>query len=501
MMGRALDPNDMLNQIVTRMEAHLAPISATISLRACPVLTRGMVHSCGPKSEIHRQVLASLVDDPDGPSHHPAEPFAVFAGSQGPLLVSGSRARHVEKTDVFFLGLPIRYQRTAQGVFLVDRLFPDQVPLTEDFRLLRVLSGFVEQVLNLNYRAAQREERLVRTCKALKTGLYDSMESFFTVSSCPAMVEAQQLIKTVAPTNTNVVLIGEPGTGKELVARLIHELSGRAAGPLHRIHCQGNAAQELEEELFGTAADEASSAEHSRPGLLELADHGSLVLRELTGLLYTVQARLLRFIQDGEFDRVGSSESLQADVRIIAASTCHLHQAVEEGSLREDLFYDLNVFPVELPALRERPDDVPALLGFFCHQVRKRYGNRLTFGPKAMDALMAYPWPGNVGELKSLVAWCGRTRVNRVVEVEELTPLLSGSDRLSPKGDQNALNSLEEMEKRRIMAALERNNLVQSRAAKELGITLRQMGYRIKKFGLESFVKDKKSARHGHLRP
>jgi len=208
----------------------------------------------------------------------------------------------------------------------------------------------------------------------------------------------------VAHTETVVLITGETGTGKELLARAIHERSDRQARPLVRVNCAALPASLIESELFGHEKGAFTGAAMRRAGRFEVADHGTLFLDEIGELPLELQGKLLRVVQEGEYERLGSSKTISADVRLIAATNRDLARAVQEGRFRSDLYYRLNVFPVHMPPLRDRPEDVPSLAAHFLDDIARRLGRDFhAIGASTLLALQRYPWPGNVRELENVL--------------------------------------------------------------------------------------------------
>jgi len=211
-------------------------------------------------------------------------------------------------------------------------------------------------------------------------------------------------VTQVAPTDTTVLLLGETGTGKELLANAIHERSGRRPHPLVKVNCAAIPPALVESELFGHEKGAFTGAQAMRVGRFELADHGTIFLDEIGDLSLDLQGKLLRVLQEGEFERVGSSRARRVDVRVIAATHRDLQRAMEEGRFREDLFYRINVFPISVPPLRERREDVPLLVWFFVQKKQREMGRRVsTISRRDMERLIAYAWPGNVRELANVI--------------------------------------------------------------------------------------------------
>lgn len=293
-----------------------------------------------------------------------------------------------------------------------------------------------------------------------------------------------ELAQAVAPTNTSVLITGETGTGKELLARFIHELSPRHEKPFVRVNCASLPSGLVESELFGHEKGAFTGAEQLRPGKFELANGGALFLDEIGEMPLEAQAKLLRVLQDGIIERVGSVQSLEVDVRIIAATNAELSKAMEEGRFRSDLFYRLHVFPIEVPPLRERPQDIPLLVRHFMEK------NRLEFKRPCQDIddaslqkLLEYHWPGNIRELKNII---------------ERAMILSNSDLLTiddaffPSHSSRVVSStstnLKDMERSRIQEALK---VCEWRidgplgAAKQLGLNPSTLRSRLKKLGIK----------------
>ena len=401
----------------------------------------------------------------------------------------------LHKEQISFIGVPIILQGTPLGVLSVDRLFGDEVSLEEDLRFLGIVASLMAQFVGLELQGRLREERLRPGNLTLGPELSENSRNFFIVGQSPAILEVQQLIKKVAPGRAPVLLSGESGTGKNLIARVIHELSPRARYPFLKINCASLPENLLAAELFGYEKDAIPGAVKARPGRLEEADGGSIFLEEIGELSLSLQARLVRFLQDMEFQRLGSNRTRKVDVRLIAATTGDLAAAVKAGSFREDLYYLLGHAPVRMPPLRERRQDIPLLLNHFLDKVSKEYDRRFYLTQKALEVLEDYAWPGNVREMENLVERLCIVVEGAEIGVKDLPSYLSPAAKMGHPEDQAFLSRLKEMEKREILAALERNRWIQSQAAMDLGLTLRQIGYRVKQFGLEKLIKEQRG--HG----
>jgi Nif-specific regulatory protein len=307
---------------------------------------------------------------------------------------------------------------------------------------------------------------------------FDSM-----VGHSQSMQRVFEQVRQVAKWNTTVLVRGESGTGKELIASAIHYNSPRAGGPLLKLNCAALPDNLLESELFGHEKGAFTGAVNQRKGRFEQAHGGTLFLDEIGDISPAFQAKLLRVLQEGELERVGSSQTLRVDVRIIAATNRDLEAAVEAGEFREDLYYRLNVMPIFMPALRERSEDIPDLARFLVNKIAKQQGRMLAIADSAIRLLMRHPWPGNVRELENCLERSAIMSANGMIAQDVIE--LSG---LSPRGANVVLASMPSKielddpdldERERVIAALEQAGWVQAKAARLLGMTPRQIAYRI----------------------
>ncbi|MCI5140131.1 MAG: AAA family ATPase, partial [Candidatus Electrothrix sp. AR1] len=310
-------------------------------------------------------------------------------------------------------------------------------------------------------------------------------------------------IERVAPSQASVLLLGESGTGKELAAQAIHEASTRREKPFIKINCAALPENLLESELFGHEKGAFTGAAGTREGRFELADKGTLFLDEIGEIPLSLQAKLLRVLQEQQFERLGSNRTINVDVRIIAATNVSLEKAVLNGTFRNDLYYRLNVVPLVLPPLRKRKDDIPLLADYFLKSSNKRNDKNVLMTREFLDLITDYDWPGNVRELQNLMERLVILSTGDMLSVHDLPGyfLQAPAERIIPDREEpshqphhmteqgtteNRLpRSLQELEREQVVAALKRHGWVQARAARELGLTQRQIGYRIKKFRLK----------------
>ncbi|MBI5572290.1 MAG: sigma 54-interacting transcriptional regulator [Desulfomonile tiedjei] len=491
-IGQALNLDQTLEMILGILSEYLSMKRATITLRNGERNVLAIRASHGLRTEEKKRGVYRLDEGVTGLIFRTAEPFVVPDITKEPLFLNKTGSRKIEKGQISFIGVPIVLQGTPLGVLSVDRLFDEDISFEEDIRFLTILAALVAQLVSLNRQVQTREENLIRANLSLKADLSEKSRNFFSVGTSPAMSDAQQLIRKVAPTKATVLLLGESGTGKTLVARIIHELSSRARFSFIKVNCAALPDNLLESELFGYEKGAFTGATDTKVGRVEEADGGSIFLDEIGELSMPLQAKLLRFLQEREFERLGSTKTRQVDVRIIAATNRDLGNAVADGSFREDLYYRLNVFPVRVPPVRERQEDIVPLINFFSEKICREYGCELKFTYSALDAFERYSWPGNVREMENLVERLAIIFMGGTIDVRDLSTYLAYVHREPHAPQPGLLDSLQERERRDVIDALERNNRNQSAAARELGITLRQMGYRVKKFGLEEMLKPRR---------
>jgi len=328
--------------------------------------------------------------------------------------------------------------------------------------------------------------KLLLDCSYPGKSASEAQNRFFMVGKSPSMVIVQHQMQKVAPSKASVLLLGESGTGKTLVAKILHELSTRSRSPFVKINCASLPENLLESELFGYEKGAFTGATKSKAGRVEEAEGGTIFLDEIGELTLPLQSKLLRFLQEKEFERLGSVVTRKVDVRVLAATNKDLAAAVAEGSFREDLYYRLNVFPIHVPPLRERKQDIPDLLRHFVGKISQEYGRSVGISESAMSIMTQYDWPGNVREMENLIERLIIMADDDQIDADLLPAYLKGQG--ADQDSEQPLSRIEEIERKEILAALERNKWNQTRTAKELGITLRQISYRIRKFGLDKLI-------------
>jgi transcriptional regulator with PAS, ATPase and Fis domain len=367
--------------------------------------------------------------------------------------------------------------------------------------ILRPVEQFVEKASNFTtFSAPQKAKRKDWSVDKIQqfSNVFDQVTSvlsrmdarhFFPsiIGESMAMRGLLSLIKKVAPTASTVLVLGESGTGKELVATSIHDNSQRKDKPFIKLNCAAIPAELLESELFGHEKGAFTGATKHKPGKFDMADGGTLFLDEIGDMPLNLQAKILRILQEQEFYRVGGSTTIKVDVRIIASTNKNLEKMVQEGTFREDLFYRLNVFTLNLPPLRERKEDIPLLVDFFLQGAAKK----VDISSVALQMLAAFTWPGNIRELKNTIESAAVIAENGYIEPAQLpgkiTAAFNDSSSMDLKLPVNIPldDRLREIEKSMITEALRKTGGVQVRATELLGINQRSLGHRIKKLNID----------------
>ncbi|MEZ4846441.1 MAG: sigma-54 dependent transcriptional regulator [Bdellovibrionota bacterium] len=331
-------------------------------------------------------------------------------------------------------------------------------------------------------------ESRARQSEVLQEDLKNVFDEKSLVGSSTGLKNVMDMIQKAAPTDSTIMVYGETGTGKELIARTIHEHSSRKNGPFVAVHCAALAKTILESELFGHEKGAFTGADQQRKGRFESADGGTVFLDEIGEITEDIQVKLLRVLQEKQVQRVGGNQTIKVDVRIVTATNKNLAQMVKDGKFREDLYYRLNVIPVTVPSLRERMQDLPVLAEFFLQKFNKQLGKNLTFSSSAMDHLCKYDWPGNVRELQNILERTVILSSGPEIEVEDLKLNVDEAlkvEKVSVGGSpQNVRHEIQKKEVEKLTEALTVANGNLSETARALGIARSTLFDRLKKYKL-----------------
>ncbi|HTY13557.1 MAG TPA: sigma 54-interacting transcriptional regulator [Candidatus Omnitrophota bacterium] len=415
------------------------------------------------------------------------QPMVVKDIGAEPLFLNRTRSRQdLEKRKFAFLCVPIKVGNKVIGALSVDHLFRGDVSYEEDIKLLTIIASIVGQAVRVRDLAEADKQAVVSENLKLKRELQGKYKFGNIIYGSKPMAAVAEGALQVADSQATILITGESGTGKELLASAIHYASGRANNAFIKVACAALPENLLESELFGYERGAFTGAVERKVGRFELADGGTIFLDEIGDLTLATQVKLLRVLQEREFERLGGTKSLKVDVRVICATHRDLKQMVKDGKFREDLFYRINVFPIDLPPLRDRKEDIPLLADHFMHKYVKENRKKIKgISRAALDLLIAYHWPGNVRELENVMERAVVLCQKDVITPKELPPGLSSKADLSlPATGVTLPEMVESIEKQKIIEGLEKFK-TQRNAAKALGLTERMLGYKIKKYGIQ----------------
>lgn len=391
-----------------------------------------------------------------------------------------------------FICVPILHQGDVIGTLSIDRLVEKDTRLKADFDLLETTAHIIADAIYAAYAEHEEREKLISESRLLRLELENRLRPANIIGNCNNMKKVYSMISKVAPSNATVLIRGESGTGKELVARAIQKASSRADKPFVVVNCAALPESLIESELFGHEKGSFTGAINRKIGLAEVAHTGTLFLDEIGDISLPMQLKLLRFIQEHSFYRVGGGEEHHVDVRLIAATSRNLEEMIVDGAFREDLYYRLNVFPIYLPALRNRKSDITLLAEYFLQKYNTIHGkNIVRISTPAINFITAYHWPGNVRELENCIEYSILNTADDAINGYNLPPSLQTTQGAytgkMPTGGADAIPYdvlVSNFERELIVEALKLKKGNASAAAKHLGATQRIILYKIKKLGI-----------------
>jgi Nif-specific regulatory protein len=402
------------------------------------------------------------------------------------LNKTGSR-RNDDKNKIAFICVPIKIGNEVIGALSADRLAGSDIPLDHDVRFLTIIASSISQAVRLRQRAQEEIEKMQEENRRLTDELKTRYDFKTIVGNSKGMQSVYSLIDRVCHTNATVLILGESGVGKERVAQTIHYSSNRADRPFIKVNCAALPESLIESELFGHEKGSFTGATMARKGRFESAGSGTIFLDEIGDLPLPLQTKLLRVLQEKEFERIGGNFTIKVNARIITATNQNLEALIQEGKFREDLYYRLNIFPILVPPLRERKTDIMLLTDYFIQKYGKEHDKHISrISTTATDMLMTYHWPGNVRELENCIERAIILSTDGVIHGFHLPPnlqKLTPSENDSTNGD-SLKTAVTNMEKEIIVDALKRSRGNMAKAARDLGITERIMGLRVAKLNV-----------------
>jgi len=480
--------SELLTEVLDIMETELGVSRGTFTLRKPDTEIFVIEASRGLTAEEKKRGQYKLGEGITGRVAQTGQSALIPDISKDPRFLNLTKSRTGNPTA--FICVPVIYRKAVIGTMSID------LSITTDVEELRRYQRFLELVANILAEAVasireelEEREGLISENERLRRQLGDRYRMHNIIGNCSAMRSVYEQIVQVADSTATVLIRGESGTGKELVARAIHYGSERRNNAFVSVNCAALPENLIESELFGHEKGAFTGATQQRKGRFELANGGTIFLDEIGDISPAVQVRLLRVLQEKTFERVGSSESVSVNVRVLAATSRNLEKEIAEETFREDLYYRLNVFPIILPPLRERRSDIMLLADHFLQKYGEMYGKNIKrISTSAINMMMAYHWPGNVRELENCLERAVLMASDEVIHGYNLPPSLQTSDEtqtsIFPKDGADLKTMVESYEKEIIIDALKKHRGNAAATARYLNTTQRIINYRIQKLGI-----------------
>lgn len=416
------------------------------------------------------------------------KPIVVPQVSREPLFLDrlGVRKKILGRQELTFVCVPILMNRKPLGALGVDIKYKGNRDYERTTRFLSIIATMIAQAIKVDYLIEADRRRLLDENIHLKQELRERYDFSHIIGNSNPLRQVYEQVTQVARTNTTVLLRGESGTGKELIAHAIHYNSLRAHKPFIKVSCAALPEALIESELFGYEKGAFTGAQSRKKGRFELADGGTLFLDEIGDLNMSTQIKLLRALQEREFERLGGTDTIKINVRLVAATNRDLEKAITAGQFREDLYYRLNVFSIFMPPLRERKSDVLLLADHFLEKFAREHNRRIKrISTPAIDMLASYHWPGNVRELENIIERAVLVCEAGVIHGHHLPPTLQTAERSGTITRLSLESAVQAYESDLIQDALKTTRGNRKRAAQLLDTTERILGYKVKKYGIE----------------
>ncbi|HEV8176090.1 MAG TPA: sigma 54-interacting transcriptional regulator [Gemmatimonadales bacterium] len=415
------------------------------------------------------------------------EPIVVPEISRDQRFLHRAAARQERSGAEFsFVCVPILLHQRPVGTLSVELPYKAKREYSRLLKFLRIVASMISQAVRIHRLLEAERHKLVSENAQLREELHRRYDFSSLVGTSGPMRQMYEEMARVAPTSTTVLIRGESGNGKELIASSIHYHSTRAKKPFIKVNCAALPETLVESELFGHERGAFTGAVGRKKGRFELASGGTIFLDEIGELSPAIQVKLLRVLQEREFERVGGTEPVKVDVRVVAATNRNLETALADGNFREDLYYRLNVFPIIIPPLRERRSDVLPLADYFVEKYAREHGKTIKrISTPAIDQLASYHWPGNVRELENTIERAVLMADGEVIHGHHLPPTLQTAEATGTVLNTSLGGAVGTFERGLIVDALKTTRGNRSRAARLLGTTERVINYKVKKYGIE----------------
>ena len=479
---------DAMSRVLETLGRHHGMIRGVVMLLDPDTNELRIVASHGLDEEGARRVKYRIGEGITGRVAQTGKPIVVPQVSREPMFLDrlGVRKKTLQHQELSFVCVPILVNRKTVGVLGVDLRYKAERDYERATKFLSIIATMIAQAIKVDHLIEADKQRLLDENIHLKQELRERYDFSHIIGNSSPLRQVYEQVTQVARTNTTVLLRGESGTGKELIAHAIHYNSLRADKPFIKVNCAALPETLIESELFGYEKGAFTGAQGRKKGRFELAEGGTLFLDEIGDLNVSTQIKLLRVLQEREFERLGGTETIKVNVRLIAATNKDMEKAIAEGQFREDLYYRLNVFAIFMPPLRERKSDLLLLADHFLEKYARAHGKSIKrISTPAIDMLTSYHWPGNVRELENIIERAVLVCETNVIHGHHLPPTLQTAEgsgtvtRLSLEG------AVEAYERDIIQDALKTTRGNRKRAAKLLDTTERIIGYKVKKYGID----------------
>jgi len=485
-LAESLDLEETLMSILKSFDTHLKLRRGTITLLDPDTETINVRLAHGLSKKSQSMASYKVGEGITGLVVQNGKEIVVPDISKDPRFLHKTKSRKQEKgKQIAFFCVPIKLEGKTIGAMSVDKKADPKNNFDANVRLLNVIATMVAQAVKLNKLVKSDRMQLSEENVRLRRELKNHFNIHNMVGTSNAMKGVYRLIEQVSNSNATVLLRGESGTGKDLVAHAIHYNSLRADKPFVKVNCTALPDTLLESELFGHEKGAFTGASERKLGRFERAHGGTLFLDEIGDFSLNLQVKLLRVIQFKEFERVGGLETIKTNVRIVVATHKNLEEQIKEGLFREDLYYRINVFPIYMPPLRDRKDDIMLLADYFLEKTAAENKKDITrISTPAIEMLTRYHWPGNIRELENCIERAVLLCNEDVIRSEHLPPSLQMIKKDESVARRSLNEIIENMERELIVDALKKFDGQQRKTARELGISERILGYKIKKYNI-----------------
>jgi Nif-specific regulatory protein len=475
-----------LHRVLERLEQHHEVLRGAVTLLNEQTKELHIEASIGISTEGQR-ARYRLGEGITGRVVQSAKPVVVPQISREPLFLNRAvKRKEMEGSELTFICVPIGGNKQPTGALGVDFEFDPKRDYAGITGLLRVVASMIAQAIKVHRLIEHERQRLVEENVDLRQKLKERYDFSNIIGTSGPMRHAYEQIAQVARTNTTVMIRGESGTGKELIAHAIHYNSPRSKKPFVKVSCAALPETLIESELFGYEKGAFTGAMGQKKGRFEMAEAGTIFLDEIGDINLATQVKLLRVLQEREFERLGGTETIKVNVRLIAATNKDLEKAIVERSFREDLFYRINVFTIFVPPLRERKPDLMLLADHFLQKYGREHGRNIKrISTPAIDMLTSYHWPGNVRELENTIESAVLVCDGNVIHGHHLPPTLQTAEASDTQMSQSLSEAVEQYEKDLILDALKSARGNRSKAARLLHSTERIINYKVKKFEID----------------